>query len=173
MRYEITQGKDTFHVEVHGAGGDAFDVSIDRGPAVRVDACKTARTVYSILIGARQYEGSVDAREDGSLDVHVGTSAFDFTAVDERRKALMSVATPLLAGKQELKAQMPGKVVKILVEVGQQVEMDQGLVVIEAMKMENELRSPIQGVVTQIAIEENGAVETGTLLVVIEPPEGE
>jgi biotin carboxyl carrier protein len=68
---------------------------------------------------------------------------------------------------------MPGKVVKILVEVGQQVEMDEGLVVIEAMKMENELRSPIQGVVTKITVQEGGAVETGTLLVIIEPPEGE
>ncbi len=173
MRYEITQGGDTFHVEVRDAGGDAFDISIDNSPAVRVDACKTARTVYSILIGSRQYEGSVDAREDGTLDVHIGTSAFDFTAVDERRKALMNVATTLATGKQELRAQMPGKVVKILVEVGQQVEMDEGLVVIEAMKMENELRSPIQGVVTKITVQEGGAVETGTLLVIIEPPEGE
>ncbi len=173
MRYEITQGQETFHVEVRDAGGDEFDVSIDRGPSVRVDACKTARTVYSVLIGSKQYEGSVDTREDGTLDVHIGTSAFDFTAVDERRKSLMSLASPVVTGKQELKAQMPGKIVKILIEVGQQVEVDQGLIVIEAMKMENELRSPIQGVVTKVAVEEGGAVETGALLVVIEPLEGE
>ena len=173
MQDEITQGGESFHVEGSAAGGDAVDISIEEGAAVRVDACKTARTVYSILIGSRQYEGSVDAREDGTLDVHIETSAFDFTAVDERRKALMNVAIPLASGKQELRAQMPGKVVKILVEVGQQVEMDEGLVVIEAMKMENELRSPIQGVVTKITIQEGGAVETGTLLVIIEPLEGE
>jgi len=173
LRYEISHGEDTFHVEVHDAGGDAFDVSIDRGPTVRVDACKTARTVYSVLIGSKQYEGSVDAREDGRLDVHIGTSAFDFTAVDERRKALMNVATPLATGTQELRAQMPGKVVKVLVEVGSRVEVDEGLVVIEAMKMENELRSPIRGVVTRVVIEEGGPVETGALLVVIEPLEGD
>ena len=169
MRYEISQGKDIFHVEVRGAGGYAFDVSIDNGPSIRVDACKTARTVYSVLIGSRQYEGSVDVRDDGTLDVHIGSSAFDFTAVDERRKALMGATSPLVTGKQEITAQMPGKVVKLLVEVGQQVEVDQGLIVIEAMKMENELRSPIQGVVSKIAVEEGGAVETGALLVVIEP----
>jgi biotin carboxyl carrier protein len=169
LRYEITQGKDTFRVEVRGAGGNAFDVSIDGGPSVRVDACKTARTVYSVLIGSRQYEASVDARENGILDVHIGTSAFDFTAIDERRKALLGAAGYPAKGKQELRAQMSGKIVKILVDVGQQVDIDQDLVVIESMKMENEVRSPIRGVVTKVAIEEGVAVETGALLIVIEP----
>ncbi|MFQ5513893.1 MAG: acetyl-CoA carboxylase biotin carboxyl carrier protein subunit [Myxococcota bacterium] len=171
MRYEVTHGRDTFSVEVHEAGGFAFDVRVDDERPVRVDACKTARTVYSILIGGRQYEGSVDEREDGTLDVHVGTSAFDFTVVDERRKALQASAAEVVSGKQELRAQMPGKIVKILIGMGESVEVDQGLLIIEAMKMENELRSPIRGVVTEIAVSEGDAVEGGALLVVIEPPE--
>ena len=84
---------------------------------------------------------------------------------------LLSVTAGTVTGKQMLQAQMPGKIVRVLVETGQTVEMDQGLIVIEAMKMENELRSPIQGVISKISVQEGDAVETGALLVVIEPPE--
>ncbi len=171
MRYEVTHGRDTFHVEVQDAGGNVFDVTIDEDPTVRVDACKTPRTVYSIIMDGRQYEGSVDEREDGTLDVHVGTSAFDFHVIDERRKALVGSAGEVATGRQELRAQMAGKIVKVLVQVGQLVEIDEGLVVIEAMKMENELRSPIYGVVTEIVVEEGDAVESDALLIVIEPRE--
>ena len=171
MRYEIVDGRDTFHVEVKEAGGNAFDVRIDDGPIERVDACKTARTVYSIIMNSCQYEASVDERDDGTLDVHVGTSAFDFTVVDERRKALLGSAAELATGKQEVRAQMPGKIVKILVELGQSVGVDEGLIVIEAMKMENELCSPIEGVVTSISVTEGEAVEAGALLAVVDPPD--
>ena len=49
MRYEVTHGRETFHVEVQEAGGNAFDVAVDDGPTVRIDAYKTARTVYSLI----------------------------------------------------------------------------------------------------------------------------
>ena len=73
------------------------------------------------------------------------------------------------SGRQELRAQMPGKIVKVLAEIDQTVATDDGLVVIEAMKMENELKSPIDGVVTEVPVAEGDAVETDTLLMVIEP----
>ena len=171
MRYEVTIGADAHSVEVKGIGGDLFDVSVDGGEPVRLDVMKTPRTVYSILIGSRQYEGSVDELEDGSFDIHVGASAFGCTVIDERRKVLVAGAAATLTGRQELKAHIPGKVVKILVKVGDLVEEDQGLVVIEAMKMENELKSPIAGVVTEINTSEGGTVETDALLLVVEPPD--
>ena len=169
MRYEITHARETFQVEIHETSPDCYELRIDEGEIIRVDACKTARTVYSLLIGPRQYEGSVDFLEDGTLDVHVGGSAFEFTAVDERRKLLVGGAEPAATGKQELRSEMPGKIVKVLVEVGQTVEEDQGLMVVEAMKMENEIRSPIAGVVVEVGVREGDAVETGALLVVVEP----
>ena len=169
MRYEVTHAKETFHVELHEISPDVYEVRVNDGELFRIDACKTARTVYSLLIGSRQYEGSVDVRDDSTLDVHVGTSAFEFQVMDERRKLLVGGVDTVAGGHQELRAQMPGKVVKVLVEVGQEVEPDQGLVVIEAMKMENELRSPVQGTVTEIHVEEGNAVEAGALLVVVEP----
>jgi pyruvate carboxylase subunit B len=171
LRFEVSQGKDVFHVEVHESAPDVFQVAIDDAEAVMVDARKGARTVYSLLIDGRQYEASVDEREDGSLDVHVGTGAFDFRVVDERRRMLVGAAAHVQAGRQELRAQMPGKIVKILVELGESVEADQGILVIEAMKMENELQSPVSGVVSAIEVAEGDAVETDALLAVIEPPE--
>jgi biotin carboxyl carrier protein len=63
---------------------------------------------------------------------------------------------------------MPGKMVRILVESGQAVQADQGLVVMEAMKMENELRSPRAGRVREVHVREGQAVETGALLVVVD-----
>jgi biotin carboxyl carrier protein len=173
MRYEVQQGGETFHVEVREAGAQTYDVTVDDGETVRVDAFKNPRTVYSILIGARQYEGSVDELEDGTLDVHVGTSAFAITAVDERRKLLVGAAGMAASGRQEIKAQMPGKIVKVLVSAGETVEVDQGLLIIEAMKMENEIKSPIDGTVTEVEVREGDAVETDALLVVVEPPESE
>ena len=170
MRYQICHGRDTYQVEVHEVGAHLYDVTIGEGETIRVDAYKTPRTVYSVLLGARQLEGSVDVREDGTLDVHIGTSAFDFTAVDERRQLLVGSAGGTAAGRQEIRAQMPGKIVKVLVSEGQNVAMDDGLVVIEAMKMENEIESPIDGVVTTVEIREGDAVETDALLIVIEPP---
>lgn len=173
MRYEIGHGHETFHVEVHEIGPNSYDVTVDDGPTVRMDAVRNARTVYSILLGHRQFEGSVDEREDGSLDVHVGTSAFDFTAVDERRKLLAGTGGGAATGKQLVRAQMPGKIVKVLVRQGERVEVDQGLLIIEAMKMENEIRSPIDGVVTDLSVSEGDAVETDELMLVVEPPEDE
>ncbi len=173
MRYQIRHGGDAYHVEVREIGPHLYDVKIDDDETVRVDAYKTPRTVYSVLIGARQLEGSVDIRDDGTLDVHIGTSAFDFHAVDERRELLVDSAVGVAVGRQEIRAQMPGKIVKVLVSVGQNVAAEQSLVIIEAMKMENELRSPIDGVVAAVEVSEGAAVETNALLVVVEPEGGD
>ncbi len=170
MRYEVTHGKDVFSVDVHDVGGGIYDVTVDEETPVRIDAAKSPRTVYSLLIDSKQFEGSVDERDDGRLDVHVGSSAFDFEVIDERRKALLSAATTVVQGKQDILAQMPGKIVKVLVEVGQEVSADEGVIVMEAMKMENEIKSPIDGVVTEVSVAEGDAVETDAKLLVIDPP---
>ncbi len=171
MRYDVSHGSETFQVEVQEIGPHTYDVTVDDGETVRVDAIKNPRTVYSILLGSSQYEGSVDEREDGTLDIHVGTSAFDFSVIDERRKLLVGAGASAASGKQTIRAQMPGTIVKLLVAPGESVSVDQGLLIIEAMKMENEICSPIEGIVAEVAVAEGDAVETDGLLVVVEPPE--
>jgi biotin carboxyl carrier protein len=169
VRYEVTHKGETRHVEVREAGAAVYDVSVDGAPPVRVDAFKTQRTVYSLLINHRQYEGSVDELDDGNFDVHLGSSAYQFAVVDERTKLLVGAGHAVAVGRQEIRAQMPGKIVKLLVAPGESVSGGQALVVIEAMKMENEIRSPIEGVVTEISVSEGDAVETGAALVTVEP----
>jgi len=171
MRYSVTHKDETFEVEVHEVAPHAYDVTIDDGETVRVDAFKTPRTVYSILLGSRQYEGSVDPREDGTLDIHLGSSAFDFHVIDQRRQLLVGSTAGVATGVQEVRAQMPGKVVKLMVSVGQEVARDDALLILEAMKMENEIRSPIDGVVVKIGVVEGEPVEVDQLMVIVEPPD--
>jgi biotin carboxyl carrier protein len=173
MKYEVTLGKAAHQVEVKEIGGSTYEVRVDDGDPIRVDAMKSPNTTYSILVGARQFEGSVDERADGTFDIHVGASAFDVSVIDERKKLLLGATSTKLSGKQELTAQMPGKIVKVLVRPGDSVEEDAPVVVIEAMKMENELRSPIAGTVTRVEVSEGNTVETGALLAVVEPPASE
>jgi pyruvate carboxylase subunit B len=171
VNYEVTLGKQTHRVQIKDVGGSVYEVAIDGGGPVRVDVAKTPRTIFSLLIGNRQWEGSVDAKDDGSFDVHVGASAFDIRVIDERRKLLAGGVAAPIGSRQELRAQMPGKIVKVLVAPGERVERDQGLVIIEAMKMENELKAEVDGVVAEVRAREGETVESGALLLVVEPPE--
>jgi biotin carboxyl carrier protein len=89
-------------------------------------------------------------------------------AVDRQRHAKGGQRAAGGAGQQRVKAPMPGRVLRVLVKVGDEVAHRQGLVVVEAMKMENELAAPKAGRVTEVAVTEGMSVEAGRLLVVIE-----
>ena len=75
------------------------------------------------------------------------------------------------SGPQTVTAEMPGKVLKLEVAVGEAVSAGQGIVIVEAMKMENEITSPIDGVVREIGVSEGQTVEAGAMLFVVAPPE--
>jgi pyruvate carboxylase subunit B len=169
VNYEVSLGREIHRVQVREVGGSLYEVAVDGEAPVRVDVAKTPRTVFSLLIGSRQWEGSVDVKPDGSFDVHVGANAFDIRVVDERRKLPTGPGMVSAGTRQELRAQMPGKVVKVLVASGDSVERDQGLVIVEAMKMENELKSDIDGIVGEVRAREGETVESGALLLVVEP----
>jgi biotin carboxyl carrier protein len=94
---------------------------------------------------------------------------FRIDVADERSRRLRAVAAGFTAeGPQTIVAPMPGKVVKILVNVGDEVQEGQGLVVVEAMKMENELKSPKAGKIASITAKEGTAVEMNAKLMVVE-----
>jgi biotin carboxyl carrier protein len=173
MRYQISDSEQPYEVEIDEIDPQTYEIRVGDSPAVRVHAHKTPRTGYSLLIDGRQYEGSVDEREGGRFVVQVGSSAFDFKVVDPRSRlfAGLGVGVGTASGRQELRAQMPGKIVKLLARVGDSVRADQALVVMEAMKMENEIRTPIDGIVGEIRVAEGDAVDTSALLLVVDPPE--
>jgi biotin carboxyl carrier protein len=89
-------------------------------------------------------------------------------ATDDPRDRKRSAAGGHGAGKRDVKAAMPGKVIRVLVEPGETVTAGQGLLILEAMKMQNELRSPAAGRVAAVRVQCNDAVAAGQSLVTLE-----
>ncbi|GLC27393.1 acetyl-CoA carboxylase biotin carboxyl carrier protein subunit [Roseisolibacter agri] len=124
--------------------------------------------VSLLTIGDRVYR-LVARRGDarGRYAISLDGRRFDVEALDERTRTIrdLSAASAAAAGPAPLVAPMPGLVVRVAVQVGDQVAAGQGLVVMEAMKMENELRAPAGGTVAAIHAVPGTAVEKGALLV--------
>lgn len=121
--------------------------------------------VYSILIGRRSYEVRV-GREAGPNEYAVRIRGVHYrAAVRDPRARRIGSATTRATGTEVLTAPMPSKVVKLLVAQGEDVAEGQGLLVIEAMKMQNEMRAPRNGRVEHIYVAEGVGVETGAPLV--------
>jgi biotin carboxyl carrier protein len=168
MIYEVREGDETVRVELREMGEGVYDVTVD-GETVRLDAAKSGRTIYSVIESGRQFEAMVEERGTHGFEILLGGRLFHLEAVDERSKLLVDQASTIAEGPQTMVAQMPGKIVKIHVSRGQTVQEGQGVLVVEAMKMENEIASPIDGVVKEIAVSEGQTVETGETLFVVEP----
>jgi biotin carboxyl carrier protein len=126
--------------------------------------------VYLLQHEGRVYECRVQPVDPalGISEVHVGQQEFQVTLTDPRRLSHAPASGVLAAGRAAVVAPMPGRVVRVLIKVGAAVEAGAGLIVVEAMKMQNELKSPKAGVVTAINVENGAAVNAGDVLVVIE-----
>jgi len=171
MTFEIDIGGRVRKVAVEpigeaGPAGGRFRVLVDGVPR-EVDARQTDLGLSLLQEGGRSVDAAVTPRAGGEWLVdlpHVTVSA----VVDGRRFRREEGRDDTASGLQRLTAPMPGRVVRILVREGDQVEARQGLVVVEAMKMENELAATRAGRVKEIAITEGASVESGRLLVVVE-----
>jgi biotin carboxyl carrier protein len=103
----------------------------------------------------------------GGMRIHAGGREFRAEIEDPRAWRGSHGDTLEAEGRQKVIAPMPGKVVRLLVAQGQQVEAGQGLMVVEAMKMQNEIRSPKRGVVEKIVVAEGQAVNAGEPLAIV------
>ncbi len=160
-------GKREQTVKVTPLGPGVFEVRI--GETVhRVDAWRHDHGTLSLLVDGTSYSATLDERGP-RVHVRLDGSVFPIEILDERRLRLRRAAGRFtVEGKQTVTAPMPGKVVKVLAGKGAQVREGQGLIVIEAMKMENELKSPKDGKVGEIFVREGQPVEGGAGLVVVE-----
>ena len=149
-------------------GEGLFEISVD-GATVRVDIVKSGPTVFSLIEEGRQWEAAVDERDVHGFDVLVSGRLFHLEAEDERSGRLAQSAKVSASGPQTVEAEMPGKVMLVKAAVGDTVAEGQGVVVIEAMKMENEIESPIDGIITELPAEPGQTVENGDVLFVVEP----
>ena len=153
-----------------GAGKPQFTID---GKPLEADWTEIRPGHYSILINGQSYEARVAPAADsrpGQPDVWVVSIAeYDFRVQirDPRRRRFAGQAAAH-DGPLDVLAPMPGKIVRVLVEPDQEVSQDQGLVVIEAMKMQNELRAPRAGRITQVHVEEGIGIEAGARLLRLE-----
>ena len=133
-----------------------------------LDAVHLQGFALSLIAGTRTYRCDIDPGKHGQIRVLVGETVYPLEILDERRLRMRRAGGKFtLEGPQRIDAPMPGKVTRVLVKVGDQVEEGQGLVVVEAMKMENELKSPKAGKVTELHAVEGEAVESGAKLAVV------
>jgi biotin carboxyl carrier protein len=136
------------------------------GRAVAIDAVLARRDVLSIIIAGKAYEIK---RERTATDTHlwVGPRRYAVQLRDPRALRRRASADDG-KGPRKLLAPMPGKVVRVLLKEESEVEAGQGVVVVEAMKMQNEIKSPKKGVVRKIVATEGAAVNAGDVLAVVE-----
>jgi len=121
---------------------------------------------YLLFIGNEVYESRVWTEATGELRVKLRDRLYPVKVVD--RKQRRGAMDQGLEGQQQLTAPMPGKVVRLLCAVGDEVAAGQGVVVVEAMKMQNELKSPKKGKVAKILVAEGDTVNAGDALAVVE-----
>jgi biotin carboxyl carrier protein len=122
---------------------------------------------YSVLIDGRSYTVIAARRVENSVEISVNGRRFSIEIFDPRELGERKLAGTG-AGRQNIVAMMPGKVVRVIAAIGDTVEAGQGLIVVEAMKMQNEMVAPRAGRVAQVKTEADATVSAGEVLMVIE-----
>lgn len=167
MAFIAKLGEQTYTVEIEEIGKSLYRVAVD-GNEFLVDGKKTGVANYSLIVDNRSFEVDVDISED-EYRVLVDARTYHIHVVDERRVRLGGLQSGIqLKGRQEVSVPMPGKVIAVLVGEGDKVEKGQGLVIVEAMKMENEVRSPVSGEVKEVKVKAGETLDAGAVLVVVE-----
>lgn len=150
--------------------GPRVSAEVD-GRVYELEAREPEAGVHLLLHEGRVYECRVSgagASAAGEAEVSVGQRSYRVRLADPKRLRGANVAAGHGGGRAQVLAPMPGKVVRVLVEQGQAVEAGEGLVVVEAMKMQNELKSPKAGTVSELHAREGATVNAGEVLVVVE-----
>jgi len=151
------------------------------GVAFEAEIAEVQPSVYSVLIGGKSFAARVDsasspqamsnagggAPNGEEYSVHIDGVCYAISVRDPRRRR-RNRPQLALEGRQTVKAPMPGKVIRVLVTEGQTVEAEQGLIVVEAMKMQNEIKCPKAGSVQKVLVREGQAVNAGGTLVIVE-----
>ena len=138
---------------------------LGEGPDVQADVEVAEPCVYSVVLDGRSYEARVE-ETPGLLVVVIDGRRFEIEVRDPRRFSRKGAGAGV-DGIQTLVAPMPGKLVRVLVAVGDEVAAGQGVLVVEAMKMQNEMKSPRAGKVLSVAAKEGATVMAGEVLATI------
>lgn len=165
MTYDVTVDGKSYRLELERANG-GWRCLLD-GRAVAIDAMLARRDVMSVIVEGRAYEIK---RECSATDMHlwVGSVRHAVEIRDPRSLRSRRDGAGSEKGPQKLTAPMPGRVVRVLVAESAEVEAGQGVVVVEAMKMQNEIKAPKKGVVKKLAVVAGANVNAGDVLAIVE-----
>lgn len=168
MKYFALLDEQNFEIDVEEKEGRLW-VQLNGQPR-DVDFIRLGDTDdYSLLVNNMSYQLTIEENR-GEYSVHLGGKSYRITVEGERERRLWGVVKEedRRVGAEMVRAPMPGLVVEVEVKEGDTVAKGAGLVIIEAMKMENELKSPIDGVIKEVRVRKGATVEREQLLVVIE-----
>jgi biotin carboxyl carrier protein len=166
MTYEVTIDGKMHQVELARSPGAKPLCRLD-GRELIVDAVEAGRDVLSIVIDGRAWEVK---RERVGADMHLMIAGERYAAEvrDPRSFRSRKGAGAGLEGPKKLVSPMPGKIVRVLVAAGAEVEAGQGVIVVEAMKMQNEVKSPKKGKVSKLLAAEGATVNAGDALAIVD-----
>jgi biotin carboxyl carrier protein len=165
MKYEVRISGKTHVVEL-ARQSHAWQAGFDGQPG-KADVVEVAPNVFSVLLQGQSHEVYVTPSPDGQLQLQTGGFAFTAEVLDLRWWRGRRHAGREAEGRQQVAAPMPGKVVRVLVQAADTVQAGQGLLVVEAMKMQNEVRSPKSGTVERVLVAEGQAVNAGEVLCIV------
>ena len=136
------------------------------GRDIEADAIEVSPGIYSVLIGGESIEVRI---EQASSTLRVVANGTEYVAAIENPRELKKnrAGTAEAEGRQNVVAPMAGKIIRTLVTTGDEVQSGQGLLIVEAMKMQNEIRSPKSGKIERIAVVEGQTVNPGDVVVVV------
>jgi biotin carboxyl carrier protein len=161
----ISSADQIMTVEIALVGGEK---KIRLGEAeIAYDWVRLAEGHYSLIIDGHVFDIMVNLDTDTCV-VMSRAGTYSFRIMDQRRSGSETLGHEAQAGLQRVCADMPGKVIRVLVQEGDSVIHDQGLLVLEAMKMQNEIRAPKNGTVKEVAIAPGKTVNTGDFMLSIE-----
>ena len=166
MTYDVAIDGRSYRVELQ-RGEQGYACRVD-GREVELESVSAEREVLWLLIGGRSYEVHREAQANGTMHLAVRGRRYAAEVRDPRAFRGRRAAAEAGAGPMRLVSPMPGKVVRVLKAEGAPVEAGEGVVVVEAMKMQNEIRSPRKGVVRKILVAAGTAVNAGEGLAEVE-----
>jgi biotin carboxyl carrier protein len=166
LKLQVDFDGQEFLLEIQKGTATDYAVTGVWNHAGQASVSATMPGVYSVLLGTKSFTVAV-ARHGSEVEVWAGGRRHVVAIGDPRDRSGRSGRVSA-AGPVEIRAQMPGKVITLLVAAGESVENGQGVIIVEAMKMQNEMKSPKDGIVSKIHATEGATVAAGEALLVVE-----
>ena len=164
MKYEAEINGQRLNLEIEERNGHIAATIDER--RYEVEVLRPEAGVYLLFDGDKVYEAQVSSPEKGGLQIKLRGKTYNANIIDRKHRRRGEDHSD--DSQKQLFAPMPGKVVKLLLNVGDEVTPGQGVVVVEAMKMQNEIKSAKAGRIAEIRVTEGEAVTANQLLAVVE-----